>query len=94
MEAIFNKITLTVAEIKDLARFVGLRLEPNDLAFKGDDDIEITIEPCPEQGVKNDDDSIVHCRYVAYYSEYPEEGVGLLGDALPVETSTQTNPQP
>lgn len=70
-------LTLTIAQIKDLAEFAGLRV--SDEITDEDREIEITITPCPEKGVEDDDGSIIHCKHIAYLEEYPEEGVCPLG---------------
>jgi hypothetical protein len=82
-----TSLTLTVEEIKDLAEFTGLRV-----IGKLDEDekeTEITISKCPKRGVKEDDGSIIHCKHIAHYTEYPEEGVMPLGSPLKPETTKQ-----
>ena len=79
-----ESLTLTVGEIADLARCAGLVIKVNVTGAYDDDDdddeMEITIEPCPKQGVEDEDSrSIVHCKHIAYITEYPEEGVYPLG---------------
>lgn len=71
-------MTLTIDEIKDLAQFCGL--EVNGEITEEDAEVEITVTDCPKGGVKDDDDSIIHCRHIAYYEEYPDEGVMPLGE--------------
>lgn len=83
-------ITLTGKDIKDVAEFAGLSITPHDYADEYE--TEITIQRCPKSGIKNDDDGGVEFfEYVAYLSEYPEEGCVPLGD--PVEP-TGHSPQP
>lgn len=72
-----QSITLTIREIIDLAEFAGLRLQgqAEDL-----DELEheITVEQCPARGV--DDQGVAkHYKHIAYFDEYPEEGVFGLG---------------
>jgi len=71
-----DKITLTIHEIYHLAQFCGFVIK--DPPEKGDFDTEITIEPCPPSGLK-DDDGMIHCKHIAYFDEYPEEGALPLG---------------
>lgn len=74
-------ITLTGKEIRDLAEAAGFLIEKAD----SDDllDTEMTIIPCPPDGIKDDDDgSLSRYKYVAYFSDYPEEGVFGLGEEL------------
>lgn len=72
-------ISLTVEEIYDLAMFAGLM--PN--VFPSEADCEITIEKCPENGVLDDDgESQLFSKYIAYYTEYPEEGCFPLCDTV------------
>jgi len=70
-------ITLNGKEIKDLAESVGLVVK--DLDYTDEFETEMTIIPCPEVGVANDDGEVEHYRFVAYLDEYPEEGVNPLG---------------
>lgn len=80
-------LTMTVAEIRDLARFAGLMID--DTTKPDDDDLEteITVKKCPSDGVRNegepsDPDSVSHYRFIAYFDEYPEEGCTGLGAEL------------
>jgi hypothetical protein len=74
-------LTLTIAQIIDLAAFAGLVFkegcDPDDDALE----TELTIQGCPAIGVLDDDDDSVtrrHYEHIAYFTEYPEEGwVGL-----------------
>jgi hypothetical protein len=71
-----QQMTLAIEEIKHLAEFAGLRVhEMTD----EDKEFEITITPCPQQGVEGDNGVIIHSRHIAYFEEYPEEGVFPLG---------------
>lgn len=76
------KLTLTVGEIKTLAECVGLRVADGT----SDDDMEgrIIITEGPQQGIKEDDGTVIHCRYMAYWEDYPEEGV------MPLDRITKT----
>ena len=69
-------MTLTISEIKDLAQFAGLRLVEEALE---DADAEITVEECPAKGVEDDDGSIIHSRFVAYFEDCREDGCYPLG---------------
>lgn len=73
-------LTLTVAEIKDLAECAGLvlKFEP-----RSDDlETEITIIDCPKDGLLDDDNKPAHYAHIAYFSDYPDEGSYPLGDEL------------
>jgi hypothetical protein len=71
-------ITLTIAELVDLAELAGLVIDS-----VSDTDSELVITECPPEGVLDDDDpSPKHYRYIAYYAEYPDEGVLPLGEPL------------
>ena len=82
-------ITLTVQQIKDLAEFAGLtlhsRFEPDEFLMQS----EITIADCPPEGIRNDGeesdpDSVSHYDYIAYCTDYPEEGcIGLGPEVRP-----------
>jgi len=74
---------LTIAEIKTLARFCGLVLTDGSMDDKDQDETEIAVVNCPEDGLTNDDASVVF-RYdhVAYFCEYPDEGSVGLGEVL------------
>lgn len=76
-----NRITLTGAQIAELAQFAGIPIDKTDL----DEDItdsEYTIEAGPV-GVKNDDDTETFFSHFVYCNECAEEGGIGLGD--PVE---------
>lgn len=68
-------MTLTVYQIKQLAEFAGWIVQPESRFDSEDNETEITIEPCPEQGVKDDDGKILRPKHIAYFEEYPDEGV-------------------
>ncbi len=75
-------MTLTVSEIKQLAELAGFIIKefPANTVFDEDEkQTEISIEPCPDIGVRDDDGSVIHCKYIAYFDEYPEEGVYPIG---------------
>lgn len=81
-------LTLTVAEIRDLARFAGLMIDDTTTPADDELDAEFTIVACPPEGVRNEGeesgpDSVSHYRYGAYSTEYPEEGCIGLGPELP-----------
>jgi hypothetical protein len=75
-------ITLTVAQIKDLAEFAGLTLHSRFNPPRDELDDEITIAACPESGTKDDEGNVKHYAYVAYMTDYPEEGCFPLGDEI------------
>lgn len=73
-------ITLTAAEIRDLALFCGFRVDGNGEETRTEDELEteIVVERRPD-GLRDDDGLIKHYAHVAYYAEYPEEGAMGLG---------------
>lgn len=75
-----NELTLTGKEIKDLAELAGLAIAPSD--YTDMIETEIIVATCPTIGVLDDDGAVAHYKYVAYLSEYPEEGVYPLGDEI------------
>lgn len=77
-------LTLTVAEIYDLACMAGFTINHTP-AFMPDADemeTEITVMVCPKEGVLNDDGKPEHYTHIAYFDEYPEEGSHPLGEKL------------
>ena len=76
-------ITLTVAEIIDLAICAGIGLA-TDVTYDSDElETEIVVMECPKQGVLDDDDGKpTHYAHIAYFEEYLEEGSFPLGDEL------------
>ncbi len=81
-------LTLTVAEIKDLAECAGLVLKEDCLPDADELETEITIIPCPESGVLDDDGRPTHFAHVAYFAEYPDEGSYPLGNEIQPSSET------
>ena len=81
-------MTLTVEEIGDLAKSAGFKIDDEQLG-DSDRDTEYVIEPCPKDGVDNEDGTRSHYRFIAYLDEYPEEGCFGLGEAIRVEQIAQ-----
>lgn len=76
-------ITLTIHEIKDLAEFAGLRVAPVSKRDLPDMDAELTITKGPADGVRpHRPGELRRCQYVAYYTDYPEEGCHPLGPCI------------
>ena len=76
-------LILTIGEVKDLAYFCGLILTQECIDDKKDDDVEVSIEECPEKEILDEDDgSVKHYKKIAYSTDYPEEGVFPLGNEL------------
>lgn len=75
-------LTLTVAEIKDPAECAGLVLKEGCLPDADELESEITIIKCPAEGVRDDDNRPTHYAYIAYHTEYPDEGSYPLGKEL------------
>lgn len=77
-------ITLTVAEIYDLACMSGFTINhrPDFMPDADDMEAEIVIIECPKQGVRDDEGKAIHYAHVAYFAEYPEEGSYPLGKEI------------
>lgn len=75
-------LTLTVAEIKDLAEFAGLVLNQKFMPDADGLETEIIVIECPKDGVRDDDGKPTHYAHIAYFAEYPEEGSHPLGPEL------------
>lgn len=77
-------LTLTVAEIYDLACAAGFTINDDKEVMPDDDEMEteITIIDCPKDGVVGDDGKRQHYAHIAYITEYPEEGSYPLGPEL------------
>ena len=80
-------LTLTVAEIYDLACMAGFTINHGEMFMPDADEMEteITIEDCPAIGLLDDDNvSRRHYSRVAHFTEYPEEGyIGLGAEVTP-----------
>ena len=93
-----SRVTLSVLEIFDLAAMAGLKIEAS--AGEDDEETEVTITPCPASGVIDEEDDgkakgePKHYKHVAYFEEYPEEGVCPLGAALDSASAKQEGAQP
>ena len=76
-------ITLTIGEIINLARFAGLVIDPETADDPDDLDVEISIGPVPEKGLSADGvEGIKYNGHMAWFYEYPEEGVMPLGEKI------------
>lgn len=77
-------LTLTVAEIYDLACAAGFTINHGEMFMPDADEMEteITIIDCPKDGVEDDDGKHTHYAHLAYFTEYPEEGSYPLGAEL------------
>lgn len=73
-------VTLTVAEIVDLAHFAGL-VPRDDLMPTGEElEVEIEVRECPADGVFDDEEQRkVKTRFIALMAECPDEGCYSLG---------------
>lgn len=74
-----NRITLTGAQIAELAEFAGIRVLAELDSFEAD--AEFTIQDGPV-AVKNDDNSDTFFTHFAYCEECPEEGGIGLGEPI------------
>ena len=76
-----GSVTLSIKEVRDLAELCGL-IVSRDQSGQDEEETEVTIAPWPEGGVFEDDDStkkICAHKHIAYFEEYPEEGVMPIG---------------
>ena len=80
-------ISLSLAEIIDLARFTGLDIDDSGIDRDDLELTEITIAECPLDGLRGDSDEVKRYRHIAYYSEYPDEGATGLGPELIAENT-------
>ncbi len=75
-------ITLTVAEIKDLAECAGIALAKY-VTYDADElETEIVVMACPKEGVRNDEGKPEHYTHIAFFADSPEEGSHPLGEKL------------
>lgn len=75
-------MNLTLSEIKNLAEFAGMIVDASGMS--DDMDTEIVVEPCPKEGVA-DENGKNHRKYtghIAYFYDYPDEGCLPLGTEL------------
>lgn len=94
-----KELTLTVAEIYDLACAAGFTINHSAMFMPDADEMEteITIIDCPAGGVLDDDGKATHYEHVAYLTEYPEEGTFPLGAELAhnaIELTGAASPRP
>lgn len=75
-------LTLTIAEIMDLAQCAGLVLKEGCEPDADELQTEIVVMEGPKHGVRDDDGKTTHYAHVAYFDEYPEEGCFPLGAEL------------
>jgi hypothetical protein len=76
-----RSVTMTGKEIHDLALFAGFSIVEHD--YKDELETEFVVEDCPASGVLYDDGVHEYYNLISYLAEYPEEGVGPLGDPIP-----------
>ena len=86
-------LTLTVAEIKDLAECAGLVFNQKFMPDGDDLDTEIVVMECPKEGVRDDDNKPTHYAHIAYFAEYPEEGSYPLGPELKTPNAKVRGPE-
>lgn len=82
-------ITLTVAEIVDLAKCAGLVLKEGCEPDADELETEIVVMECPKAGVRDDDGKPTHYAHIAYFAEYPEEGSYPLGPEITYKNAIQ-----
>ena len=72
-----EKLTLNLAEVRDLALFCGFNVGGNEEELE----TEVCIEHVPE-GIKDDDGTVRHYAHQVWFEELPEEGAMGLGPEL------------
>jgi|SRR6185295_11440425 len=75
-------LTLTIDEIRDLAQFCGLVVQEPTASEKVEErETEIKIAAWPKKGVWDEEQKcqVPPHKHIAYFDEYPEEGVLPLG---------------
>ena len=82
-------LTLTVAEIVDLAQCAGLVLKEGCEPDADELETEIVVMECPKAGLRGDDGRPTHYAHIAYFAEYPEEGSYPLGPEIIYEDDHQ-----
>lgn len=73
------EVTLSGADIVHLAEFAGFQVTGPEVDSDEYLEEEYRIAPCPEAGVRSDDNEVVHSDFVAVCVECPEEGCIILG---------------
>lgn len=78
-------VTLTAAEIIDLAAFLGMNVTADPGGVEPETEVHVYL--CPPDGVRcegepSDPEAVAHYRYVAVCGEYPEEGCMGLGPEI------------
>lgn len=86
-----TEITLTVAQIADLARAVGLVIEEDSLPGEEEaGETEVTVRGYSSAQPVTDEETGLIAKYthVAFFEEVPEEGVFPLGAAESLDANT------
>lgn len=84
--ALSASLTLTQAEIRDLAKFCGMIVQdPTPQEAEDEKETEVTITPWPAhwppEGILDDEGFLVESsKHIAHLTEYPEEGFMPLGE--------------
>lgn len=69
---------LTVREIIDLAKYVGIEIIGTPMPDQLED--VVCVMPANPEGMENDDGEIEYYHLIAYFEDYPEKGVCPLGE--------------
>ncbi|QWP79189.1 hypothetical protein J5226_12725 [Lysobacter sp. K5869] len=77
-----QSVTLTVAQILELAEFTGLHFDRSKMPPDEELECEYTISEAPLDGVPDDVGALRRYSHVAWITEYPEEGCLPLGPEL------------
>lgn len=80
-----EKLTLNLAEVRDLALFCGFHVDGNGAETRNEEELEtqVSIEHIPA-GLQDDDGTVRHYAHQVWFEEYPEEGAMGLGPELKI----------
>ena len=88
------RVPLYGGDIVSLASFAGFQVVGEEVEDDGYLDAQYSIIPCPESGVRVDDD-VLRFSYVVVSEEDPDQGCLPLGEGVPLGSVTaDTAPEP
>lgn len=79
------RVNLTGTDIVNLASFAGFQVVGEEVEDDGYLDAQYDIIPCPESGVRVNDD-VLHFDYVVVSAEDPDQGCLPLGEGVPMDS--------
>lgn len=75
-------VSLTMSDIRDLAMIAGLTIVEEVGCYGAEGDDHFTIHDCPKEGVRNDDGTVSHYRYVALCDGFDAGECQPLGEPI------------